>query len=164
MMDWNPLRAQQVLAMHRVLKPDAEYLLRRIYRYYSQHFHTPLHVVEELPLDDVLCHYYEHLYENMESGSREILREKLALTMEELLALAKSKQEDEEDDSEWLREIEEQEKRRIAQTGKGESPEVPAVKDEWETVAGSAPPPEIKMSFLKERDFDDYIKGLEQEP
>lgn len=59
---------------------DVEYGLRRIFRWYSTTFHTPLHTVEELPLQDILVAYYESKYEDMEPVDLEAEREELLST------------------------------------------------------------------------------------
>lgn len=46
-------------------EPDPEYFLRRVFRAYSKKFFTPLHEVEELPLDDVLQHFWEEHFEEV---------------------------------------------------------------------------------------------------
>jgi hypothetical protein len=43
-----------------------DYQLRRIFREYSKRFHTPLHLVYEMPLEEVLIDYWEALYEELE--------------------------------------------------------------------------------------------------
>jgi hypothetical protein len=66
------LAALQVVFDSRRKKPkevDPEYYLRRIFRWYSKTFATPLHEVEELPLSDVLQHYWEEHYEDMAKDS-----------------------------------------------------------------------------------------------
>lgn len=50
---------------------SGEYLLRRIMRDYSVWFHTPLHVVEELPVDDVLQAYWERHYEEIDEADQD---------------------------------------------------------------------------------------------
>lgn len=47
----------------RLSQTPSDYQLRRVFRDYSARFHTPLHVVETLPLEDVLTHYWEAYYE-----------------------------------------------------------------------------------------------------
>jgi hypothetical protein len=47
------------------MDPDAEYNLRCIFRWYSKTFHTPLHVVPELPLMSVLQAFHEERYREM---------------------------------------------------------------------------------------------------
>lgn len=67
------LAAQEVrrVQLHDPLDPDSPpppsgaFALRRIKRRFSQWFHTPLPLVDELPLDYVLQHYYDHLYDEM---------------------------------------------------------------------------------------------------
>lgn len=54
------------VAEARAGRPQGDYVLRRIFRWYSETFHTPLHLVDDLPLDDVLTAYYEANFEGME--------------------------------------------------------------------------------------------------
>lgn len=56
----------QVLALHAVVREDGDYNLRSVFRWYSKTFATPLHVVETLPIEDVLRHYFEAKYEDLE--------------------------------------------------------------------------------------------------
>jgi len=89
------VRDLQTLALHAVLKKTGAYNLRYIFRWYSQRFHTPLHVVEALPLEDVLRHYYECEYEDLEPHEIANAIKLLSLTDEELARLRK--EEDAED-------------------------------------------------------------------
>lgn len=68
----------QILALKAVREEDAEYRLRFIYRWYSETFNTPLHVVEDLPTEDVLRHFFERRFE-------EIPEDKLLEAVQELL-------------------------------------------------------------------------------
>lgn len=45
--------------------PDPEFFLRKVFRWYSKTFVTPLDEVEDLPLADVLRHFYEYHFEEM---------------------------------------------------------------------------------------------------
>jgi hypothetical protein len=57
----------RILALNAVHdKSDWEAAYRRICRWYSTTFHTPLHLVPDLDEAYVLQHYYEHAYEQME--------------------------------------------------------------------------------------------------
>lgn len=56
----------KLIALHSVLHPDHDARLRSIFRWYSKEFHVPLPEVEELPLIDVLQHYFESIYESLE--------------------------------------------------------------------------------------------------
>jgi len=60
--------AHRINALSSVMFPgsDPGYELRRIFRWYSTHFCTPLHEVSALPLDDVLQNYFEAKYEELE--------------------------------------------------------------------------------------------------
>ncbi len=77
------LRARALLA---VLKPSSDDRYRHIFRWYSKTFHTPLHEVEDLPLDDILTAWFETIYEDMEDPERdEVLRE-MTTTAEQAVA------------------------------------------------------------------------------
>lgn len=71
-------QAIRLRALKAVLHPDREYLIRRTLRWYSKTFHTPLHVVEEMPVEDVIVAYYEEQYAQMSE-------DQLAAEKEELL-------------------------------------------------------------------------------
>ena len=63
-------RAVRCCALEEVLgyqggKPSVGYFLRRIFRWYSRQFSTPLHEVSSMPLIDVLREYYEARYEEL---------------------------------------------------------------------------------------------------
>lgn len=62
------VRCLQLIALKNVLvePPDEDFRWRQICRWYSKTFATPLHEVENLPKIDVLQHYIEEQYENLE--------------------------------------------------------------------------------------------------
>jgi hypothetical protein len=95
----------RVNAMHSVLHGGSDYSMRHVMRWYSKTFHTPLNVVETLPVDHILTHYYEETYENMEEPSRNEERERLYLGSEQY-----EKKQSEADAAEeaFLREAEEE--------------------------------------------------------
>jgi hypothetical protein len=79
------LAAIQILALRNTIKfdegaADHEYALRRIFRWYSKTFYTALHVVETLPLEDILRAWWEQKYEDM--TPEEIEAERLSLTQD----------------------------------------------------------------------------------
>jgi hypothetical protein len=53
-------------ALYSVLKPDTDYYVRRIYRWYSKTFHTPLEEVFDLPIEMILREYFEEYFEGLE--------------------------------------------------------------------------------------------------
>jgi len=79
----NIFEIAQMQAMRAVVSPTDEDCLRRIFRYYSTTFNTPLHVVSNLPLEDVLLAYFESVYENMSEEDLEEKKEYLLMTEEE---------------------------------------------------------------------------------
>lgn len=98
------------VAMLAVKKPDDQAVLREIFREYSKMFYTPLHVVEDLPLEFVLLHYYENKYGailDKENGEEELnthLRHLLS-TPEERYRQA---QEEDEKELKMLEELEQE--------------------------------------------------------
>ena len=85
MAEFDLLQSLQILALDAVVRPDWNAVYRQICREYSRKFHTPLHVVEELPHIDVLTHYYEDLYDGMDERERERLAYIVTETAEERL-------------------------------------------------------------------------------
>jgi hypothetical protein len=57
----------ELLALKSVAIKDYEYFCRKVYRYYSEKFHTPLAEVHNLSWAFVFTHYMEHVIENNNS-------------------------------------------------------------------------------------------------
>ena len=55
----------QIKAIEAVLDPDDTYSYRRICRWYSKTFHTPLQDVYQLDFEHVLSNYYESTFEEI---------------------------------------------------------------------------------------------------
>lgn len=66
-----------------VVRETHDSWLRHVMRWYSHNFHTPLHQVQDLPLEDILTAYYEHTFEQMEEDDRAEYLERLCETEEE---------------------------------------------------------------------------------
>lgn len=64
------VKAIQVIALAecKKLEPSSEFNLRGIKRWYSKNFHTPLHLVNNIPEYDILQAYYEETYSSMDQG------------------------------------------------------------------------------------------------
>jgi hypothetical protein len=96
----------ETLAIREVSLKSPEYFQRKICRYYSEKFHTPLMDVYSLPWNFVLTNYLEHV---MESNN----------TREELYDLAvdicyPERREDEEKEiQEWIKKIEKEEAEKL---------------------------------------------------
>ena len=79
-MDYRLIRLR---ALHSVLFPDEDYVVRKAIRWYSKTFHTPLAVVEEMPLGDIFEAFYEEHYEAMAPQDRDAEKEDLLLSDED---------------------------------------------------------------------------------
>jgi len=92
----------QVLALESVINKNTEYFVRKVCRYYSEKFHTPLKEVHELPWTFVFTNYLEHILENNK-------------TEEDLIELAidicypEKRSEEEAEIEDWIKKIEEEE-------------------------------------------------------
>lgn len=75
--------AIQQQAMLAVVEPDDDAWLRRIFRFYSKQFATPLHLVPQLPLEDVLRAYFEEVFDSFDEETREERLEWLLMSPEE---------------------------------------------------------------------------------
>jgi hypothetical protein len=82
-MAFDDFDAIRIRALRGVWKPDYEASLRRIFRWYSEKFHTPLHEVQDLPIEDVLLNWFEVHYESLEPDEKHNLAIHLLETPEE---------------------------------------------------------------------------------
>lgn len=57
----------EIIALKSIALNDPEYFTRKICRYYSEHFYTPLAEVYKLPWGFVLNNYLEHIIEKNNS-------------------------------------------------------------------------------------------------
>jgi hypothetical protein len=73
------LEAVRIQALLDVMEGDFLYHYRRICRWYSTTFHTPLAEVDSLPMEYVLQQFFEHTFEGMSKPDRK----KLALEITE---------------------------------------------------------------------------------
>jgi len=58
----------EVISIQELLLKEPEYFARKVYRYYSKNFHTPLAEVYKLPWTFVFTHYLEHLVEQKQQS------------------------------------------------------------------------------------------------
>lgn len=98
----------KLIAMFSVVKKPADYMTRKIFRWFSNEFATPLHVVETLPLEDVLTHYFESMYEDLDPEEREDLIERLLMDPDKLAALQRAEDAEDADAWEFGREVADQ--------------------------------------------------------
>ena len=75
----NPYEAIKLLALRSVLKPDPDYFVRKICRWFSTTYHTPISQVYDMPIEEVLQAYFEAKYDAMDPDD---LQAELATTVE----------------------------------------------------------------------------------
>jgi len=75
----DPIEALRIIALRGAVKPDWASNERFVMRWYSKTFHTPLHMVYDLPLSDIWLTYFEELYK---SADQEFLDEEVAKLFE----------------------------------------------------------------------------------
>lgn len=118
------LRAIKLEALACVMVKDyapPDFYMRRLSRWYSRTFATPLHEVEALPMFIVMRAWAEENYEGMEEEELETERLKLIETDEDRrLRLAKDTIANIEDDD-WFKEIEAEEQAKIAERERREA-------------------------------------------
>ncbi len=112
-------KAERILAMREVLRhhdgnPSEEFWLREVFRWYSETFSTPLHLVETLPVQDVVRHYYESTYkkvvENENASDLLVELQDLCSTEEEQRIEAEKKARAAMDEWKFLKDTEAEEK------------------------------------------------------
>lgn len=147
--------AIRLCALWEVMNPEPsnEYRLRRVFRWYSRTFSTPLEQVSDIPIEDVLQAYYECEYEQYNDPELEDERTVLTSEKDEL-----RKREQEDDEFAEMVEQEEAERARKRSSEKESKPaSLPA--NNAPSELPSAPPklpPDIKMVFT---DLDDELNG-----
>lgn len=63
--------AIRIKALRDVLKgEDPDYILRRIYRWYSSTFYVPLTDIDDIPISHILQHYFESYFEGLSTDKR----------------------------------------------------------------------------------------------
>lgn len=165
-------KSLRILALAEVVKeePGSAYSIRQVFRWYSEKFHTPLHLVDELPLHDVMQHYFESNYEKLKDSPGALQEELIELSRtpeEEAAAKAKA---DREVFQNWKFEREAEEEAKVQQAAKAKKLASDAVKPKKPPVfsppsaslrarmsseespivpdLNKPPEPTIKMSFI----------------
>jgi primosomal protein N' len=99
---WDQLRA---VALAETVKSPFEYQIRRIARWYSKTFHTPLKDVLEIPIEELVYCYYESQFEDLTPERlEEEVKELFMPESEKLLQLDEATERKVSDD-EFLKEI-----------------------------------------------------------
>lgn len=143
---------------------DADYAIRKIMRWYSKTFHTPLHVVSTLPVEDVLESYYETSYEEMSEAQREVERKELLLSEADRRAAMRKEDADEAEAEAYAKEAAEEEARAPKKL-KRVNPVPAKLAPEQVLVVPELPselPPNIDMKFMDAESFDAEIEALDK--
>lgn len=106
MIDAKLLDSIQILAIAALEEPNAEDFYRKICRWYSREFSTPLMAVEDIDPVYVLQHYFEDVFDNLRKGSNEgvLSYEKIKAQ----LLFPGEIQEEEEKIEDWVKKLEEE--------------------------------------------------------
>jgi primosomal protein N' len=170
------LQALKILALRAVLDPksDPDYSLRHVFRWFSKTFHTPLAQVEEMPLEDILRHYYEDDYEEKTSDEKsmmllEVEIKKMAETDEEKMLRERKEGFTKTSDDEFHKLIEEREKKRALSKKEPNQPDLtprpvnkPNKLPEASFRAPELPKEEtVKIIHMDQADFE---KLLDEDP
>lgn len=165
------ISALQLVALRDVIKGSGDYNIRYIIRWYSKTFHTPLHVVEDLPIDDILQAFFEVRYEEMPDEMRHQEIVKLLETEEQKAARRKAEDEADAEGAEFAAQAE---KQIVAKEAKKVQVEQKKA-DSFQKAADSIPDlvpvtterpppdikihPDIKMTFVEDNEFEDILDG-----
>lgn len=119
----------QLIAMGNVEDPDWKAEYRRICRWYSEKFATPLHYVEhDLNAFDVLLHYFEHQFSELKSRDSEEARMKYEQLKEDVvhrhMREAGDFAEIDEEDDDWAEQLNEEYKRQLEADKAKENPNI----------------------------------------
>jgi len=153
-------KALKLICLKSVLQPDGEYRIREIFRWYSKTFHTPLHEVGDLPLEDILIAYFESMYENMEEEMLEEHKKMLLESDEQRLKRELEEESEEIQTKKFMAEaekqqIEKQKKKSKTKLTKETAPVKPSIK------AVEEAPPEVKIQFVD--NSEDFEAELEKQ-
>lgn len=167
--------ALRLQALKAVMAPDEEANLRYIMRWYSRNYHTPLHVVETLPLEDIYQTFYEHTYEELDEADRKQELADLLETPEEKRAKERAKDEERAEIFEYARQIAEQErkkeeKKRLADLKPEQKQSLMAPKQAPQSTLPKTQlnqaikdmkelPPNIEMRFISEEEMERELEG-----
>jgi len=148
-------KALRLQALRAVTDPDHDYHIRRIHRWYSKTFSTPLHEVLLLDEEDVLTAYYEDLYENMEEPELKEEKAELLMTEKELRSRERSKDAERAEIFEYARIAAEQERKK-------EAKKLADVKKDEPKVFKNLPKiePDMEIKFMSAEDFETELEGF----
>lgn len=165
--------AIQVLAFRDVLCETAGYRIRRMQRWYSQTFSTPLHVVEhDIPLLNVLQHYFEYQFETADPEDIAEIKKLILETAVQRADRLRAEDAQTASNEEFHHFLEEEAKRAASRPG---NPAVPMANIQVAppglipetTLPSTLPkdlPPEIDMKFVTPEELERKLEEFGQVP
>ncbi len=157
--------ALQLLALKSVLKPDEEYNLRYIFRWYSKTFATPLHVLPNLDLDEILTHFFEERYEAMSPEERDIEKARLLETPDERWQRQRAEDAEDMAEAELLKLSQEQNAKKLKEKQDMQAPvealglgTLPETEHQRVNVPEKLPP-DVKIQFVDDGEMEQLLNG-----
>lgn len=171
----NYYEAIRINALYEVLKPSTNYYFRRVARWYSKTFHTPLYMTYKLPIEHILQEFYEERYENMEEEDRNAEVSDLVETDEQKRERLLIEDADKADDFEFIKMSEELNKKTKKTKGKkmSEVSEFSKIPEEFRSLTKTLKDaseklkedlPDIDIDFASDSDFEKMIDGYGEIP
>jgi primosomal protein N' len=146
---FNYYRYLQLKALDAIFNSSDLYLHRKICRWYSKEFNTPLQQVLEMQFDTVLMHYYETQFEQIPHNDL------IDIMIEEHLPDVSIEKDNEVDN--WVQSLEEEQAKSLEAKEKRQSlnnQTIPTVKNQSPTSNPPLQPEDVVMKF-DDKDFDD---------
>ncbi len=149
------LDAIKAQALKSRIAPDSQSIIRKIFRWYSEKFSTPLHIIDTLPLDFILTHYFEAHFEEMDDQELQEVIVELTESDEEKEARLKLENQEKLSEESFLKAaLEEAAKEKAKPTPQGPpQPSTQVVEQQTEEL------PDISIDFN-----DNLNKWGEQDP
>ena len=147
--------AIKTLALKAVLEDtDSSYHSRYLLRWYSKTFHTSIEEASKIPIEDVMCDFYEEMYENMKEEEREEARIELTKDEEQVKeAIAQNDMDDveafdmgKEEDAKQATALKNN-KKKIKEVGRQLTQLGRNLSKQSDIYAGAPLPPDITMDF-----------------
>lgn len=165
--------AIRISAFRAVQEEDREYALRKMMRWYSKTFYTPLPQVEEIPLEDIAQAYFEERYAEMDDRQLEQELAELKRTPEETYRQMLKEEADEAEMFQMARMVAEEARRSkaavkqkdgtIAPVQHAPATRLPVRMPEADLPkALPAPRPDLTMSFTTDAALEAEIAAFEE--
>jgi hypothetical protein len=160
-------KSVQILAAHAVKTGTAEYFERYLMRWFSKTFHTPYHLVQEMPFEDVLQAFYEERYATLDEDQFDQEIREMLETPEERVARLKAEEEEELLMQQQLAEAE-RHNRKLSQVVQPEAAPKLLPKELKETALPELTQnlkdlikPDVEMKFVGEEELNRLIESLD---